>query len=500
MKRLLAGDDSDLAEAYSRLRAESRISLEAQRLVTEILRQAGETTAQKASGNADVLAHVIVEFLLDERDGGPLSDRLASVASDLGLASSDADTAQLSRFAAAVLMAIWSSTLTDLLQFVTTEKTLREIQAGRAEQNQGFALLGQLVEELGLRIEPSRETTQAGTSIQRDEESQKIIKNLSREFSTLDISRELLGLTGEPTNRIQSESVLAFPALPDAFIDRQRVREAISNRLKQRPVLAVTGYPSCGKTSALAGYVRTQGAPTIWISLPRNLTSDAVAVQLVHVALQFYFDSPAIAQNDIEVALHKHLAKQPLSIVIDNAEQIRDPMALEFLFRVADASNSQLTILLAYAEDPGFTISANLALIPTWRLPGMDENEAESLYDAMGVGVDETRHTIIALLCAQCDGHIGLLRLCRPLIDNFPEDTDWSNLINIHNADTMGHFFDAIVHRFVSVLSKDERQLCLRLSVVLDAFTHGMAEALWEGFGNSARFLNAWTRGKASVY
>ena len=81
----------------------------------------------------------------------------------------------------------------------------------------------------------------------------------------------------------------------------------------------------------------------------------------------------------------------PLVVVIDNAERLGDPKAAAFLMDAATGLSRRLTILLAYGEHPDFTISAQLALIPTWRLPRVTGDEAVALFENLGVVIDANR-------------------------------------------------------------------------------------------------------------
>ena len=117
----------------------------------------------------------------------------------------------------------------------------------------------------------------------------------------------------------------------------------------------------------------------------------------------------------------------PLVVVIDNAERLGDPKAVAFLMDAAARLSGRLTILFAYGEHPGFTISAQLALIPTWRLPGMTGDEAVRLvreprsgHGCRSARKGTTRH-------AQCDGHIGMLLLCRTLVALRNRQQGWAN-------------------------------------------------------------------------
>jgi hypothetical protein len=264
-------------------------------------------------------------------------------------------------------------------------------------------------------------------------------------------------------------------------------------------LLAISGYPACGKSAALADFLTLQDSPRVWIELPRTLESDTVGIQIIHSALQFFLNCVSPSKPDIETALTEYLAENSLTVVIDNAELLVDPSATEFLLRIADTTQGRLSVLFAYAEDPGFTLSAQLSLVPTWRLPGMTVNEAVSMYEGLGIDVDASRRAFIASLCAQCDGHIGLLRLSRPHLESVSNTATLTDAIDVTNTEGSRQFIDAIVDRFVSKLSPSEQRLYLRLSVVFGSFTKEVAVALWEGIGDSSQFMTAWSRGRAAI-
>lgn len=487
--------DEGVETGFAALAADAQLTRHAQHLVNEIARSSGLDPSNFASGDFAILVSTVGQFLSDAHGGGaPLSEQLNSRAKELGLVTGKMDDQAISRFVASVIVALASGPLGPAIQLVTSEKTLREVQAVRTDQRD---LLAQ-IQQLGVDIGDLRNVLPASGSAQQ--RITTMADGVVQQSGSIQLALALLGLPTENLTAIEVDTALTPPSLPDFYVVRDSVRAGISSRLAQQPVLAITGYPACGKTFALVEYITSTECQAIWISLPSDVSGAADAAYIISFALRLRLGALSLSKSDLQQALERAVEIAPLVVVIDNAERLGDPKAVAFLTDTAVSLGGRLAVLFAYGEYPDFTISAQLALIPTWRLPGMTGDEAVALFEHLGVVMDTNRLAIAKLVCAQCDGHIGMLLLCRALVATSQSAADFGQLLSVHQADPVRGFFDSLVQQLLRSLGPDEIQLCQRLSILFDRFSSELASALWQDGCDLARFPSAWATCRAGVF
>ena len=494
------GDEGRLETRFAALEADAQLTRHAQHLINEIARSSGLDPSAFASGDVAILVSTVGQFLNDTRCGGaPLSEQLNSRAKELGLLTGTTDDQAISRFVASIVVALVSGPLGPSVQLATSEKTLREVQSIHSEQGKGFTEVLSQLQQLGLGVQDLRNLIPASGSAQRTHVA-TMADGVVAQSGSMQLTLALLGLPTEDLTTIEVDTALAPPSLPDFYVVRDSVRAGIKSRLAQQPVLAITGYPACGKTSALADYIKSVDCQAIWISLPSDVRGAADAAYIISFALRLRLRAASSSKGDLQQALEQAVAVAPLVVVIDNAERLGDPKAIAFLTDAALRLDGRLTVLFAYGEHPDFTISAQLALISTWRLPGMTGDEAVALFENLGVVMDANRRARTLLLHSQCDGHIGMLLLCKALVVTSQSATDLNQLLSVHQVDPVRGFFDSLVQQLLSSLGPDEIQLCQRLSIIFDRFSTDLASALWQDGCDPAQFPSAWATCRAGVF
>jgi len=492
------GEEGEWEARFAALAADAQLIRQAQHLVNQIAQSSGIDASKFASGDVAILASTVGQFLSDA-GGPPLSEQLNARAKELGLVMGTMDDQAISRFVASVIIALASGPLGPSIQLATSERTLREVQSIHSEQERGFTEVLSQLQQLGLGVQDLRNVIPATASAQRAQLATMADGVVAQPEPFL-LALALLGLPTANVTAIEVDRALAPPSLPDFYLVRDSVRAAITSRLAQQPVLAITGYPACGKTSALADYITSTGCQAIWVSLPSDVSGAADAAYIISFALRLRLGAASLLKSDLQQALERAVETAPLVVVIDNAERLGDPKAAAFLTDTAVRLGGRLAVLFAYGESPDFTISAQLALIPTWRLPGMTGDEAVALFERLGVIMDANRRAIAKLVCTQCDGHIGMLLLCRNLVATLQSAAELGQLLSIQQADPVRGFFDSLVQQLLRSLGPDELQLCQRLSILFDRFSPELASVLWQDGCDSARFPSAWATCRAGVF
>ncbi len=490
------GDEGELEARFDALAADAQLTRHAQHLITQIAQSSSIDANKFASGDVAILVSTVGQFLDDTRGGGaPLSEQLNVRAKELGLVTGTMDDQAISRFVASIIVALASGPLGPSIQLATSEKTLRVVQSIQ----RSFAKVPSQLQQLGLAVQDLRNVTPTSGSAQRAQVT-TMADGVVAQSDSIQLALTLFGSPPANLTAIEVDTVLAPPLLPDFHVVRDSVRAGINSRLAQQPVLAITGYPACGKTSALADYITSTECQAIWISLPSDVSGAADAAYIISFALRLRLDAASLSKSDLQQALERAVDIAPLVVVIDNAERLGDPKAVAFLTDTAVRLGGRLAILFAYGEYPDFTISAQLALIPTWRLPGMTGDEAVALFERLGVVMDANRRAMAKLVCAQCDGHIGMLLLCRTLIATSQSAAGLGQLLSVHQTDPVRGFFDSLVQQLLRSLGPDEIQLCQRLSIIFDRFSSELASALWQDRCDPARFPSAWATCRAGVF
>jgi len=486
-----------IAETFKRLSQDDQLQRAAQHLINDILKGLPEDQKDAVASDADRLADLVCRFLMERQTGkAPITQQLRDTILEHNDLPDGTDDETIASFTASVVVAVAKAEIGKAILLAAVEQVQDTVTVGFETQ---AAEMNALNSMLFTGLQDIKQGMGSSFS-QPVADSDAVARHLANHLSDYVALLKHIGIQAPDSTYVDTKAALAPPTLPPAHVRRDAVRKQIGLLLEQHPILAVTGYPECGKTLALAEFA-AQTPECFWLDFPANLSTGIQAMQLLDFALSHYLESGSASSNAIIATLNRRLAETPLLIVLDNAERLDDIDVLQPLLAVAEASSGRLRILMAYAEMPDFTAAAKLARVPTWRLPGMEPREAAELYHAFGLVITEARLNAIAMLCAQYDGHVGMLRLFRDDITTIKTDTDASRVLeNAPSKATAADFLEALSLRFMKSVSSDELTLCRRLSVAITPFRRSLAAALWDDTGDKNAFLVVWSQCNSGVF
>ena len=487
----------EIAEAFKGLRQKDQLRRSCQHLVNEVLKSLPEDQKERAARDADLLAERVCRFLTEPQPGTlPITQQLRAAIHECQDLPDGTDETAIVSITAAVVLAIARDDLADAILLGAVEQVQGTVTAGFETQ---AAASSALMSMLSAGLQEIKQ--QQGSSCSRAvPDTGAVAKHLANHLSDSAALLKYIGIQVPDSTYVDTKATFAPPELPRGHVKREAVCEHIELLLSQRPILAVTGYPECGKTLALAEFAfRTQEC--FWLTFPTSLFTGIQAMQLLDVALSIYLESGLVSSSEIVTALNERLAGTPLLIVLDNVERLDDVDLLQPLLALAETTDGRLRILMAYAETPDFTVAAKLARVQTWRLPGMEPHEAAELYQATGIVITKPRLAAIAVLCAQSAGHVGMLKLFHGDIATIQTNADVARLLaNAPDKTTAADFLEALSLRFMKNLSTDELRLCRRLSIAITPFRRSLAAALWDDAQDRSVFPVVWGRCKSGVF
>ena len=494
------GDEGGLETQFAALAADAQLTRHAQHLINEIAQSSGMDPSTFASGDVAILVSTVGQFLNDARGvGAPLSEQLNARAKELGLVTGTTNDQAISRFVASVIVALASGPLGPSIQLATSEKTLREVQSIHSEQEKGFIEVQSQLQQLGLGVQDLRNLIPASGSAQRTHVA-TMADGLVAQSDLTQLALALLGLPTANLTAIEVDTVLAPPSLPDFYVVRDSVRAGVTSRLARQPVLAITGYPACGKTSALADYISSTECQAIWISLPSDVGGAAEAAYIISFALCLRLDAASLSKNDLQQALKRAVEIAPLGRRDRQRGEAWRPQGCCLPDGRRDPSRWEINHPLRLWRGPrlhniGSTCSHSDVAI-AWH----DRRRGSCLVREPRSGHGCRSAHKAQLVCAQCDGHIGMLLLCRTLVATSQSATELGQLLSVHQTDPVRGFFDSLVQQLLRSLGPDEIQLCQRLSIIFDRFSSELASALWQDGCDPARFPSAWATCRAGVF
>ncbi len=425
-------EGSEIARAFEGLRKEEQLRRAAQHLVNSVLKGLPEGQREQAGGDADMLADLVCKFLTEPQAGSPpITQQLrAAILGHVELPDGT-DEQAIAGIAAAVVLAIARDETANLILLGAVEQVQSTVTAGFTEQS---VVSNVLLSTLNTGLQDIK--GQIGSSLSAVAvDPDAVAKHLAGQVNKLAALLNYVGVQPSDSTYVDARAALTPPQLPEGYVRRGAVLQQMAQMLEQRPIFAVTGYPECGKTLTLAEFA-SEDNECFWLDLPPTVSPGMEAIQLLCVTLACYLEAESASPAGIVAALDRYLAEDALLIVLDNAERLGEVDSLQFILDVAERANGRLRILMAYSETPGFTVAAKLARIPIWRLPGMEPHEAVELYQTLGVVVTKPRLIAVVMLCAQYEGHVGMLRLCRNEIAAIQADADVGRILTDASSKT----------------------------------------------------------------
>jgi len=499
-----------IEKEFSKLRSNQSLCREVQILISNALKSLPSEEANRAAGNVDLLGNVLLGYLASSQNDAPaFLSQFRSMATELGLADDSDDCSAVDNLVVALLIQLGRSDLLPLMlvvgqsqimaqgeQIIQCQDELAKDQAASFER--ADARIDDLIRGLKAFSDEIQSRTQAANSLA----SPALPNGLTQESQLqLELIYDGFEFTSKSAREVDTHLAVQPPHLPETFVQRSTVYEAISKRLNANPILAITGYQGCGKTVSVAGYARYASRNCFWFAFRSDTTDDSLSTHVLRIALRQFLESESLDERSIQISLRDKIAASPTLIVLDNVEHLNDFKILSFLLEVARDGGDNLQLILLYAESPDITESARLAMFPTWRLPGMATEDALKLFELLEVDVTPIRSLAIGLLCSHCDGHVGMLRTCKTMISQVSEEHDLNQfLVNVPNSEQIAQFLEALISKFISQHSSDEYRLCQYVSIVFDGFSRGLASALWSASDDAPGFDASWVKCKARVF
>ena len=197
----------------------------------------------------------------------------------------------------------------------------------------------------------------------------------------------------------------APPRLPDPFLARPRLADALATALRVHRRVRVTGEPGCGKTTLVAAHAAASPASAFWYR-PGPRGADGLPAFLFDLGEHLAPDEPSLASYvrgalprlDVGLATRvalAGLARRDRMLVLDDAAASGDAVA-SFLAE-ALARLPQLTVV-----EIGGAVPCHACLA----VPPFDTGEARAFLDLAGVVVDDA---VVAWLHAWTGGNARLV-------------------------------------------------------------------------------------------
>lgn len=495
--------NAKLEAQFQELSSDTALRRDLELTIVDAIRAMPPNQQQLAARNIDTLGDAIHGFLWsDDDDASSLVAKIRNAAARIHGVSNIHDDAVRS-VTTALLTELSGSRVLGVLLLQGQSQLQESLHQSARDQSTGMKGLSRGQQAIMDLLGTTRAELKQGLSTVQASAGSRSLVDIRPDpigLSELVSAYANLGLAG-PGATLSSPPPMAPPPLPSPIVLRPAIYEAIDARLENHPCLAITGYPECGKTITVASYASQARATCLWFSFRPEVPHPGTAIHLLCMSLRNDLGGSDHSISAITEALVQKARETPTLLVLDNVELIQNPDCLSFLQQAAERGNNRLRIILLCAETPNMTEALRLTGSSPWRLPGMESHEVAELFEKSGLGITDTRLNAIRVLCAQCDGHVGMLKLLRSKVECVTTESDVQSLLShIPKAEDAGHFLRALVARFLDGLTTAERRLCRRLAITIGPAPRGLAEALWAIGVAEDGFDLAWQRCTAAVF
>lgn len=295
-----------------------------------------------------------------------------------------------------------------------------------------------------------------------------------------------------PELALQSLVATNPPPLPTIHLSRVTIFSGLAREFDTSSAVAVTGYPDCGKTIAMAEFAAAAPGRVLWFSVAQSTTHPEGWCALLGYALANYLGAASILPADIQDSLLSQ--QESLLVVIDNAQNCHSLDAIDFLFDSA-AANKAVSLLIVATDSPDFLSKVRCRAIPEWRLPGLQTEEAKSLVNLISGPMNDHQEKALEILRRKVDGHAGMLRLSHVRIrqidsaerlEQFLSDLEFSLGTGLEQLRT------SMMEIVRGQLNDDDIELCRRLSLAIRPFRRKIGEAVWQINRESGAFHKTW--------
>jgi LuxR family maltose regulon positive regulatory protein len=312
-------------------------------------------------------------------------------------------------------------------------------------------------------------------------------------------------VTGPPA-RPGARHRIAIPRLRSGHVTRKRLLDRL-DQAHPGDIVLVSAPAGWGKTALLADWLRTDPVHTVWVSLS---STDDSARGFWAILLGALRGCPVVAVGD---ALHDlvppddpagdrdflaavadglHAVAEPLTIVLDNTQDLTDPAAVDGLRSLLRDRPPQVRVVLAGRRDPP---------IPRGRLRAAG-NLVEVRADQLRFCVDEAAgmlagyafgRDVVDALVAATGGWAAGLRLAAPALAAATSTDFVNDLVGTDRA-----MSDYLVEEVLNAFSPQMRHVLDRVSIC-DTVSAPLAAALC-GTPDVGEVLDALERETGLVY
>jgi LuxR family transcriptional regulator, maltose regulon positive regulatory protein len=289
-------------------------------------------------------------------------------------------------------------------------------------------------------------------------------------------------------------SKLVLPPLPQALVERERLRAAL-DRGALGPVTLLDAPAGWGKTVALSAWARAgDGPPVGWLSLEAG-DEGTRFWRYLHAALASAGVRVDPEGPELLPRLADGLARQaePVVLVLDDLHQVRDPDVLSGLDFLLRHGGEQLRLVVAARTEPGLPLHR-------WRLRGelteLGVRELSFTSDETAAALARYGLTVPAAqaaeLHARTEGWPAGVRLAALGLAEAPDPAPVPPLFGV-DPRIAGYLFEEVLAGQPAVLRDG-----LLATSVLDRMCAGLVEAV-TGARDGERFLAELRRTNAFV-
>ena len=272
------------------------------------------------------------------------------------------------------------------------------------------------------------------------------------------------------------------PPLPTPHISRSTTLSSLARELPPRGIVAVIGYAKSGKTSLLTEFAMGYPGACAWLNVERLTSFGEEWWELALFQLAGHFGLAESTPAAVRDRLLDEAKRQPVLIVIDDAQLLPDLNGMGFLEQAVAASNGRVVLLLAGVDEPAFVERIRSRGIMTWRVPGFALEECQALFQNSIGDLSSSQQAALAVLRDRTDGHPGFVWLCRDSIRQIETIEDGRAFVASFDGGLgtgPDAFHAALFRTFQSGLATHELELCRRLAIALHGFSRRLAESLW---------------------